>query len=83
MRRLKMENINNVRTLNIIKKGDCAPHKEDNPVEIISDREAENLLHKAKRVLHEMESTWEIDHGAAELREKYHLLRYYLDRLRG
>jgi hypothetical protein len=43
--------------------------------------EEESLLRKAKAVLDQMEAEWELDHCAVELREQFHLLRYYLERL--
>jgi hypothetical protein len=48
----------------------------------LSRGEETTLADKAMRVVDEMESLWEMDHGALELREQFHLLRNYLDRLR-
>lgn len=51
------------------------------PEEAVSIEEEECLIEKAKRVLNDMENLWEINHGAVELRDEFHLLRYYLTRL--
>lgn len=40
----------------------------------------ERLGDKALKVLKEMEELWEMDHNNLELRDRFHLLRYYLER---
>jgi hypothetical protein len=40
------------------------------------------LVKDALPVLEEIEVEWELDHNSQELREKYYLLRHYLDYLR-
>lgn len=40
-----------------------------------------DLIEKARNVLDEMEEEWEMDHSSVELRDKFHLLRYYLQNL--
>ena len=50
--------------------------------EAVSIEEEETLVGKARSVLYDMEELWEIDHGAVELRDKMHLLRYYINRMR-
>jgi len=50
--------------------------------EAISVQEEETIVGKAREVLDDMEELWEIDHGAVELRDKIHLLRYYLKKMR-
>lgn len=50
--------------------------------EIVLPRsEKVELIEKAHKLLNDMEETWEMDHTVAELRDKFHLLRYYLERL--
>jgi hypothetical protein len=41
-----------------------------------------SLVKDALKVLEEIEVEWEFDHNSRELREKYYLLRHYLDYLR-
>ncbi|MCX5813149.1 MAG: hypothetical protein NT178_11480 [Proteobacteria bacterium] len=48
----------------------------------VSAEEEETLVGKARSILDDMEELWEIDHGTVELRDKMHLLRYYLNRMR-
>ncbi|MFQ6067745.1 MAG: hypothetical protein ACE5K3_10810 [bacterium] len=43
---------------------------------------ANSLVKDALKVLEEIEVEWELDHNSQELREKYYLLRHYLDYLR-
>ncbi|HRR72453.1 MAG TPA: hypothetical protein P5124_09270 [Syntrophorhabdaceae bacterium] len=43
----------------------------------------ERLGDKALKVLKEMEELWEMDHNNVELRDRFHLLRYYLERAFG
>jgi hypothetical protein len=47
----------------------------------IDSRESESLLNKALCVLKEMEEEWESDHLSAGIRDKIHLLAYYLGSL--
>ncbi len=49
--------------------------------EPIAPEEEESLLEKAKKVLEGMEELWEMDHCAVKLRDEFHLLRHYLNRL--
>ncbi len=39
-----------------------------------------SLVARARRVLDDIEAAWEDDHGRPDLRDKIHLLRYYLRR---
>lgn len=52
----------------------------DEQVTLTKSEEME-LLEKIRRTLDEMESLWEEDHTVAELRDQFHLLRHYLERL--
>ncbi len=47
----------------------------------IAAQEEGILVEKARNVLDDMEELWEVDHGKVELRDKFHLLRYYLDKI--
>ncbi|MBP8625585.1 MAG: hypothetical protein KBI10_02675 [Syntrophorhabdales bacterium] len=40
----------------------------------------EGIGDKAMKVLKEIEEIWERDHNNVELRDRFHLLRYYLER---
>jgi hypothetical protein len=44
-------------------------------------REEASLINKALCVLKEMEEEWETDHYSVGIRDKIHLLAYYLGRL--
>ena len=44
-------------------------------------REEASLINKALCVLKEMEEEWEADHYSIGIRDKIHLLAYYLGRL--
>lgn len=44
--------------------------------------DVDSLILSTYRILVDIESLWEQDHGAVELRDKFHLLRYYLDFLK-
>jgi hypothetical protein len=48
--------------------------------EAMTDEEEMSFLARARHVLDEIEATWEEDHSRPELRDKFHLLRYYLKR---
>jgi hypothetical protein len=49
--------------------------------ETIRVQEEETLAGKARVVLDDLEGLWEIDHCAVELRDKIHLLHYYLNKM--
>jgi hypothetical protein len=49
-------------------------------VEEMTDHEETSLLMRARKVLDEAEESWEADHCRPDLRDKFHLLRYYLGR---
>ena len=49
--------------------------------EPISSREEASVLNKALCVLKDMEEEWETDHYSPGIRDKIHLLAYYLGRL--
>jgi hypothetical protein len=51
------------------------------PEHTLNAAEEETMIEKAREVLDRMEEDWENDHGAIELRDRFHLLRYYLDKL--
>jgi hypothetical protein len=78
-----MEALGNVIVLRTARKVPYSTFTEAEraPVEKLVGVAADNLLVKAKKVLDEMEAAWEMEHGLVELRDKFHLLRYYLERL--
>jgi hypothetical protein len=47
----------------------------------MDDWEEASLINKALCVLKEMEEEWEADHYSVGIRDKIHLLAYYLGRL--
>jgi hypothetical protein len=47
----------------------------------LDSREEASLINKALCVLKEMEEEWEADHCSIGIRDKIHLLAYYLGRL--
>ena len=49
--------------------------------ETLSKAEEVGLVMRAMNLLKEMEASWERDHQAAEMRDKFCLLRSYLRRL--
>ncbi|MCX5808447.1 MAG: hypothetical protein NTX36_03610 [Proteobacteria bacterium] len=51
-------------------------------MEELGSTEEASLIEKAMKVLDDAEGEWEMDHNALTLREKFHLLRHYLKRLR-
>ena len=60
---------------------------KENPGRKRSDLEvfkgtADSLVKDALKVLEEIEAKWELDHNSQGLREKFYLLRHYLDHLR-
>lgn len=58
---------------------DVVPHAKLE--DTLDTAEEETMIEKARKVLDRMEEDWENDHGTIELRDRFHLLRYYLDRL--
>ncbi|MCX5799763.1 MAG: hypothetical protein NTU90_09440 [Proteobacteria bacterium] len=76
-----MEALSNVIVLKTARKVPYNVLREEEPKNRLSTQEEADLTDKARKVLNEMEAAWEIDHGAVELREKFHLLRHYLERL--
>ncbi len=50
-------------------------------VEPMDDRQKAGYMNKALCVLKEMEEEWEIDHRSPGIRDKIHLLAYYLGKL--
>jgi hypothetical protein len=76
-----MEAMGNVIVLRTARKVPYSTFTEESPVEKPVGVAADNLLAKAKKVLDEMEAAWEMEHGLVELRDKFHLLRYYLEKL--
>lgn len=68
---------NNIITL---KTGDAStvPLNMEEPKRDLSKEELESLVFSIQKVLNHMETIWEEDHGAVELRDKFHLLRCYL-----
>lgn len=53
----------------------------DADAEPIGTGEETNLINKALCVVREMEQEWETDHAAPGIRDKIHLIAYYLGRL--
>jgi hypothetical protein len=49
--------------------------------EPVDSREEASLINKALCVLKEMEEEWEVDHYSIGIREKIHMLAYYLGSL--
>lgn len=76
-----METFNNVIVLKTAERLslDVSPKKLQDKV--LSGAEETDLISKARKVLDEMEEEWEMDHANVELRDKFHLLRYYLQSL--
>ena len=75
-----METFRNVIVLKTAEKLSVDDLAEELPGEGAIDGEETDLIIKARRVLNEMEEEWELDHSSVELRDKFHLLRYYLQR---
>jgi hypothetical protein len=73
-----MESISNIITLRAARTS-IVPSKMEEPKEEPGREEFESLVSSVQKVLDNMEEIWEIDHGAVELRDKFHLLRCYLD----
>ncbi|NLW36279.1 MAG: hypothetical protein GXY80_12520, partial [Syntrophorhabdus aromaticivorans] len=59
----------------------CDVVPDTGPEDTLNAAEEERTIEKARKILDQMEEDWENDHGTIELRDKFHLLRYYLDRL--
>jgi len=76
-----MEAFGNVIVLESAKKVfyDVLLNKKE--VNILPKSEGKELIEKARKVLNDIEETWEVDHMAVELRDRFHLLRHYLERL--
>lgn len=53
----------------------------EHTMEPIDSREEASLINKALCVLKEMEEEWETDHLSIGIRDKIHLLAYYLGSL--
>ncbi len=53
----------------------------DQDEEPLSSGEEASVINKALCVLREMEEEWEIDHCSPGIRDKIHLLAYYLGKL--
>jgi len=47
-----------------------------------SRERVEHAVSNARTVLDNAEAQWEMDHNSVDLRDKFHLLRYYIDYLR-
>lgn len=65
---------------------DC--YKKENSGEKKSDLElfrgvADSLVKDALKVLEDIEIEWELDSNSKKLRDKFYLLRHYLDYLKG
>ena len=76
-----METFGNVIAL---RTGGKTPHFDSADEElqkVLDPREEATFIEKARDVLAEMEELWEQDHNNVEMRDKFHLLRYYLVRL--
>lgn len=54
---------------------------EQNATKSFDSREDASLINKALCVLKEMEEEWEADHYSIGIRDKIHLLAYYLGSL--
>jgi hypothetical protein len=48
----------------------------------VDARTMERMIVLAKNILDDAETEWESDHASVELRDKFHLLRFYIDYLR-
>jgi hypothetical protein len=76
-----METFNNVIVLKTAERLSVNDSPEELPARALSYAEETDLIGKAGKVLDEMEEEWETDHASVELRDKFHLLRYYLQNL--
>ncbi len=76
-----METAKNIIFLKTAKQMPDDASRTNGVTEVASIEEEMPLIAKARKVLNDMEALWEIDHGAVELRDLFHLLRYYLNRL--
>jgi hypothetical protein len=72
-----MELISNIITLKTTHTS-ASPLKKEEPKKELAGKELEELTLKMQNILNHMEAIWEINHGAVELRDKFHLLRCYL-----
>lgn len=49
--------------------------------ESLARAEEMQLFEKVRCTLEKVESIWEVNHGMAELRDLFHLLKHYIERL--
>lgn len=73
--------LNNVIVLKTAERLSIDAPPEELPCKTLSSAEECDLITKARKVLEEMEEEWEMDHASVGLRDKFHLLRYYLQNL--
>ncbi len=76
-----MKTFTNVIVLKTAERLSVDDPPEEQPDKVLSGTGESDLIAKAGKVLDEMEEEWEMDHGSVELRDKFHLLRYYLQNL--
>lgn len=76
-----MQTFNNVIVLKTAERLSIDDPPEELPGKVLSGAEEAGLISKARKILDEMEEEWEMDHAGVELRDKFHLLRYYLQNL--
>jgi hypothetical protein len=76
-----MKTLNNVIVLKTAERLSIDDPPEELPGKVSGSTEETDLISKARKVLDEMEEEWEMDHASVELRDKFHLLRYYLQNL--
>ncbi|HOE16231.1 MAG TPA: hypothetical protein PLX02_03280 [Syntrophorhabdaceae bacterium] len=76
-----MTTLNNVIVLRTAERLTIDAAPEDLPDRTLSGGGEPDLIAKVRKVLDEMEEEWEMDHASVELRDKFHLLRYYLQNI--
>jgi hypothetical protein len=76
-----MKTFTNVIVLKTAERLSVDDPPEEQPDKVLSGTGESDLIAKAGKVLDEMEEEWELDHGSVALRDKFHLLRYYLQNL--
>jgi hypothetical protein len=76
-----MKTFNNVIVLKTAERLSLDISPEELPDTVLSRAEEADLISKVRNILDEMEEEWEMDHASVELRDKFHLLRYYLRNL--
>lgn len=76
-----MTTLNNVIVLRTAERLTIDAAPGDLPDRTLSDGGEPDLIAKVRKVLDEMEEEWEMDHASVELRDKFHLLRYYLQNI--